>query len=443
MLKSLLKKIIPPLVLSWYHRTLAVLAMHLYGRPSEKMIVIGVTGTNGKSTVVNLIAKILEESGKRVGLTSTVNFKIAGKQWLNKRKMTMLGRFQLQKLLQRMVKKGCTYAVIETSSEGIKQHRHLGINYDVAVFTNLAPEHLESHGGFENYKQAKGKLFKHLTHPKNKIIKGRRIPKAIVANLDDKYVDYFLSFSAERKLGFTSTESAHSEKVKRTVTAANVHLSEQGTRFSALGQEFNLKILGDFTVENALAALTVARHLDIDVRAVKSALESIKYIPGRMQFIHQGQNFKVLVDYAPEPNSLKRLYKNLETIEYNRLIHVLGSCGGGRDKSRQPILGQMAAEKADIVIVANEDPYDDDPMEIISNIAQGAQEKGKHEGANLFKIEDRREALQKAVSLAREGDLVLVTGKGAEQAICVADGKKIPWDDRKVLKELLAKELTP
>lgn len=436
MIKSIIKKIIPPFVISWYHRTLAVLAMYLYGRPSEEIIVIGVTGTNGKSTVVNLIAKILEESGCKVGLTSTVNFKVAGKTWLNSKKMTMLGRFQLQKLLKKMVKAGCKYAVIETSSEGIKQHRHLGINYDVAVFTNLTPEHIESHGSFDKYKKAKAKLFEHLSKSKNKVIRGHRIPKAIVANLDDQHSSYFLSFSAERKLGFT-VQGKENQAAKTVVAASNIQLSESGANFQALGQEIHLNMLGDFSVENALAAVAVGWHFKIDVREMKQAMESIKYIPGRMQLINQGQNFKVMVDYAPEPNSLKRLYKNLNLVPHHRLIHVLGSCGGGRDKARRPVLGRMAAEKADLVIVTNEDPYDDDPMGIINEVAAGAEEKGKQEGVNLFKILDRREALRKAVFLAQEGDLVLVTGKGAEQAICAARGKKIPWDDRKVLKEVL------
>lgn len=440
MIKFLVKKIIPPFVLSWYHRALAIFAMYLYGRPSERLIVIGVTGTNGKSTVVNLIAKILEEAGNKVGLTSTVNFKIAGKTWLNDKKMTMLGRFQLQKLLKKMVRAGCKYAVIETSSEGIKQYRHLGINYDVAVFTNLTPEHIESHGSFENYKKAKGKLFAHLSQSKNKVIKGLRIPKAMVVNLDDQHCSYFLSFPAERKLGFTIQEKEN-QAVRTQVRASNIRLSESGSYFEALGQEFHLNILGDFAVENALAAITSGQHFKIDTREMKRALESIRYIPGRMQLINQGQNFKVMVDYAPEPYSLKRVYKNLDLIPHKRLIHVLGSCGGGRDKARRPILGRIAGEKADIVVVTNEDPYDDDPMQIINEVAAGAQEKGKRDGENLFKILDRREALKKAVFLAQVGDLVLATGKGAEQAICVADGKKIPWDERKVLKELLG-ELT-
>ena len=202
-----IKKIIPPGVFNFlspfYHQTLAYLAAFFYGWPAEKMIVIGVTGTNGKSTTVNLIAAILEKAGFKVGATSTVNFKIGGKIWLNDTKMTMPGRFQLQKMLSQMVKTGCRYGVIETSSQGLAQFRHLGINYDLAVFTNLTPEHLEAHGGFENYKAAKGELFSRLSNSRQKKINGEKIEKIIVANLDDEYAPYFLNFPAERKIGYT------------------------------------------------------------------------------------------------------------------------------------------------------------------------------------------------------------------------------------------------
>src|SRR5688572_27133784 len=172
MLKRLAKKLLPAKAVGAYHRAFALTAAARYGRPSERMIVIGVTGTNGKSTTSNMIARVLEGAGFRVGLATTCNFRIAGKEWLNDTKMTMLGRFRLQKLLADMVKAGCEYAVVETSSEGIAQHRHVGINYDVAVFTNLTPEHIESHGGFENYKAAKLKLFAKLAGDRRKTLKG-------------------------------------------------------------------------------------------------------------------------------------------------------------------------------------------------------------------------------------------------------------------------------
>jgi UDP-N-acetylmuramoyl-L-alanyl-D-glutamate--2,6-diaminopimelate ligase len=197
-----IKKLIPAVWLAAYHKSLAVLADIIYGRPSEKMVVIGVTGTNGKSSTVSLIAEILEKAGYRVGAASTTLFKLADKEWLNDKKMTMLGRFALQKLLRQMVAAGCRYAVIETSSQGIEQYRHLGIHYDVCVFTNLTPEHIEAHGGFDNYKKAKLKLFKHLADAPVKVIGGRKIAKAIVVNGDDRQAKEFLDFQVDKKIVF-------------------------------------------------------------------------------------------------------------------------------------------------------------------------------------------------------------------------------------------------
>ena len=188
-MKALIKKIVNKKALAYYHKTMALLAKGLYRNPSQDMIVIGVTGTNGKSSTVALIAKILEQAGYKVGSTSTVSFKIAGQEWLNDKKMTMLGRFGLQKILSQMKKAGCSHAVIETSSQGIDQFRHLGINYDIAVFTNLTPEHIEAHGGFVNYQKAKEKLFAKLREETHKTYRGSEVPKAIIANGDDEHVN--------------------------------------------------------------------------------------------------------------------------------------------------------------------------------------------------------------------------------------------------------------
>ena len=437
------------------------------------MIVIGVTGTNGKSTTVNLIAKALESGGHKVGLTSTVLFKVAEKEWLNDKKMTMLGRFQLQRLLRQMVKVGCRYAVIEVSSEGIKQFRHSAINFDYVVFTNLTPEHLESHGGFENYKKAKGELFAGLTLKNKKTLLSQVIPKISVINLDDANADYFLQFNADKKIGFSSNNAGgladfRAKKADAFVCAKNIQVSKSGTGFelpfvAAQGDRIiKLKLIGAFNVENALPAIIIAENEGIEFEKVKRGLEEVVVVPGRMEFINEGQNFDVLVDYAPEPASMGKLYETLkqtprdgsgqarEILEIaslhavslamtGRIIHVLGSCGGGRDKARRPILGKMAGEKVDIVIVTNEDPYDDDPSEIIDQVAEGAIQSGKKLDKNLFKIIDRRVAIAKAIELAKAGDLVLITGKGAEQAMAVQNGKHIKWDDRAVVREELRK----
>lgn len=457
--KETVKKFIPRFLLQWYHKVLALAANVFYNFPSNKMVVIGVTGTNGKSTVVHLIAKIFESAGFKVGATSTIGFKVADKEWLNDKKMTMLGRFALQKLLRQMVDAGCRYAVIETSSQGVEQFRHLGINYDVAVFTNLTPEHIEAHGGFENYKKAKGKFFAHLTVKPRKIIDGKKINKVSVVNLDDKHLDYFLNFPADEHYGYglisQESEIRNQEDLK-IVKAEKVEVGMNGSQFMIHNSKFMTHLFGEFNVYNALAAVCVGLSQGLPLDVIAKALEKVKGVPGRMEFIDEGQNFTVLVDYAPEPASMRQLYKTIHDSRFvnlgSKIIHVLGSAGGGRDKARRPILGQIAAENADYVIITNEDPYDEDPLEIIHQVAAGAKKCQRSPGENkfaleqinvkcrmkeLFEIVDRSEAIAKAISLARESDLVIITGKGCEQAICVKDGKKIPWDDRAKVREIL------
>lgn len=443
--KELIKKFIPEFLLRWYHKTLALAANVFYGFPSNKMVVIGVTGTNGKSTTVHLVAKMFEGAGFKVGATSTVGFKIAGEECLNKKKMTMLGRFALQKLLRQMVTAGCRYAVIETSSQGVEQFRHLGVNYDVAVFTNLTPEHIEAHGGFLNYKKAKGKFFAHLASKPKKVIDGKKVPKVSVVNFDDEHAEYFAGFPADEKWMYKISNSKIQIPNKfqnlnfKIIEAENVILGANGVQFMIHDSGFMLHLLGEFNVYNALAAAAVGLSQGMELAKIAETLRKVKGVPGRMEFINEGQNFKVLVDYAPEPASMEKLYETVRGSGFvasgGKIIHVLGSAGGGRDKSRRPILGGIAAENADYVIITNEDPYDENPEEIINQVAAGAV--GKQEGVNLFKILDRGEAIAKALNLAREGDLVIITGKGSEQAICVANNKKIPWDDREKVREIL------
>jgi len=430
-MKSQIKKLIPKPLLAFYHRLLAILANLFYGRPSEKMVVIGVTGTNGKSTTVKLIAKALEAGGAKVGATSTVEFKVAEKEWLNKTKMTMLGRFHLQKLLKQMRKANCKYAVIEVSSQGLDQFRHIGINFDYAVFTNLTPEHIEAHGGFENYKKAKGKLFKFLIQKPNKQFGKQAVKKISVINIDDKHADYFLGFQADKKLTFSAKDNL------ADIVATDIKVSNSGTLFRAKDSQINLRLIGAFNVYNSLPAIAIGLEEGMSLEKIRQGLGKVEVVPGRMESIKEGQNFNLIVDYAPEPYSLKKLYETIDLMQANKIIHVLGSCGGGRDVARRPVLGKMAGQKADYVIVTNEDPYDDDPQEIIDQVAQGALDAGKILDQNLFKILDRRQAIEKAVGLAREGDLVLITGKGSEQAMVVKNNKKVPWDDRKVAREVI------
>ncbi|PIR97307.1 MAG: UDP-N-acetylmuramoyl-L-alanyl-D-glutamate--2,6-diaminopimelate ligase [Candidatus Doudnabacteria bacterium CG10_big_fil_rev_8_21_14_0_10_41_10] len=431
-MKQLIKKVTPRFMLSGYYFTLAFLGAMFYGFPSKETIVIGVSGTNGKSTVVNLIERILSEAGHKTGLISTYNIKIAGKEEYNKTKLTMPGRFFLQKKIREATKAGCKFVVVETSSEGILQSRHRFIHFDIAVFTNLTPEHIERHGSFENYKNAKLKLFQYLEKLSYKYIDGKKIKKLIVANGDDKHSDEFVNFNVDKKLRFSLAKNAE-------MVASNIQTNSEGSNFLVSEIQFKIALLGQKNISNCLAAISVANSLGVSLEVCSKSLSKVKGIPGRMEWIDEGQNFRVMIDYAPEPYSMKFLYETVKIFEKNKIIHVFGSAGGGRDKSRRPVLGKLVGESADIAIVTNEDPYDESPQEIIDQVAKGVEQVGKKEGENLFKILDRKEAIKKALSLAKEKDLVLITGKGSEQYMVVGNGKKIPWDDRVVVREEIKK----
>jgi len=449
MLKRLLRRIVPPSLLRAYHKSLAILAAKVYGDPSSRMLVIGVTGTNGKTTTANMIAAILEGAGHTVGLATTSNFRIAGKERLNATKMTMLGRFALQKLMRQMADAGCTHAVIETSSEGIAQFRHVGVAYDMAVLTNLTPEHLESHGGFENYKAAKLRLFETLMRGPEKRVGGVVTQKVFVVNLASPHAKDFLAPPANKKYGYfvartPGADDASSEPALATWPLAVIKALEPsydltGASFTVRDVRFHVPMLGQANVENALAAISVGIAAGAPLEGMAASLRALRTVPGRQETVHADQDFVAMVDYAHEPEAMRRLYEMLAVVPRGRTIHVIGSAGGGRDKARRSVLGKMAGERADVVVVANEDPYDDDPRAIMEAVAAGAREAGKKDGSDLFLIEDRRAALEKAVSMAAKGDLVLATGKGAEQWICVADGKKVPWDERTELQNAIVR----
>ncbi len=351
-----------------------------------------------------------------------------------------------------MVNDGCQYAVIETTSQGIEQFRHRFINYDILVFTGLYPEHIEAHGGFENYKRAKGKLFAHLERcgfkyaDKNKkVVKAKsgmakihseKVKKVIIVNGDDEHAEYFLNHKVDEKISYTSHAIRYtSGDVKYNV--GKIEEGVSGISFSVDDVKFNLQLIGGFNVRNTLTAICVGLTQELTLEQIKFGLESIGGVPGRFEHIDEGQSFTVIVDYAFEPRAVEKLYETIKLIPHKRVIHVLGSAGGGRDVARRPVLGKIAGEKADIVIITNEDPYDDDPGIIIDQVAVGAEKSGKKMDENLYKILDRREAIRKALRIAEENDLVLITGKGCEQAICVEGGKRIKWDDRKAVREEL------
>lgn len=410
-----------------------------YGRPARKLIVVGITGTKGKTTASRLVASALEAGGFKVGLLSTVEFQIAEKRWLNDKKMTMLGRGQIQHMLKQMVEAGCTYVVVETSSEGILQWRHYGLHYDISVFTNLGTEHQERHGGFENLRRDKGKIFAGLSQTKHKIIAGKKVPKVIVANTDDANADYFLQFTADEKYSFGLKESSSKYQLVSSVVATSIVSGKNQIEFMASGSKFVIRLLGEFNVPNALAAIAVAQSQHISNEKIAIGLNSVTLVEGRMEEVNAGQDFKVLVDYAHEALSFTELFTSLRKMvgDNKKIISVIGSDGGGRDKGKRTKMGEIAGRLTDYVVVTDVNCYDEDPREIAEMLALGARQSGKEDDKNLFIEVDRYKGIEKAIALASAGDVVVITAKGTEPFIAVANGKKIPWDDRRVAKEIL------
>jgi UDP-N-acetylmuramoyl-L-alanyl-D-glutamate--2,6-diaminopimelate ligase len=372
--------------------------------------------------VVQLTTDILKEAGFKVASISSIRFQINDREWQNKLKMTMPGRLKLQRFLRQALNKGCQYAVLEVTSEGIKQFRHKFINFDAAVLTNLTKEHIEAHGGFENYKKAKGELF--------------RITKNIhIINLDDKSAEYFLQFGADEKWGYGIKCQNPNVKPQKFIKATDIKISTDGANFTIEDTQFHLKLLGEFNIYNSLTAACIGLSQGVRLEIIKKALEKIGGVAGRIELV-VSRPFKVFVDYAHTPDALESVYKALTSSNFrvldSNLICVLGSCGGGRDKWRRPEMGRLASRYCNKIILTNEDPYDENPVQIIEDI-----EKGVSQTADYEKILERREAIRRALALARPNDIVIITGKGNEPWMCVSGGKKIHWDDRQVVKEEL------
>ncbi|MFH1111978.1 MAG: UDP-N-acetylmuramoyl-L-alanyl-D-glutamate--2,6-diaminopimelate ligase [Patescibacteria group bacterium] len=443
-IKSKIRLFFPEWVFGLYHAFWALAGNCIYNWPSRQLIIIGVTGTKGKSTVAAMICHSLNKLGLKCGMISTATIKIGEREWLNNLKMTMPGRLTLQKYLRQMVRAGCKYAVVETSSEGIRQWRHIGINYDIAIFTNLTPEHIESHGSFERYRSAKLKLWKKLQRsPKWLVVNQTKkfIPKVSIVNGDDPEYDKFIFYPADKKFIYSIKEKKFDTGIIH-LRAEQVKTEQRSIEFFINNVKFELPIGGKFNVANTLAALTFLVSQEVDLDQAANALKTFTGAPGRLEFIEAGQAFQVVVDYAHTAESLEAIYetliRSLEHKSTSQLIAVLGSCGGGRDKDKRVKLGALAAKYADLVIVTNEDPYDEDPQSIMQAVANGAKAMGKQEEKNLWLIIDRRQAIAKALKLAKAGDTVIVTGKGSEQWL-VTKNSKLSWDDRMVIREELNK----
>lgn len=413
----LARKIIPKKIFKAlqpaYHWLMALLAAVIYRFPSRKIFVVGVTGTKGKTSTIEIISAILEEAGFKTALTSSLRFKAGEESEKNKFKMTMPGRFFLQKFLRKAVREKCQYAILEMTSEGAIQHRNKFIKTNAFILTNLAPEHIESHGSFEAYRDAKLRYFRDLEKSKEKI-------RIAAINEDDQSAPHFLKFNIPQKIKYGLKD------------VSNYNLQKDGLSFTFGGVETKSKLSGLFNLYNILAAIAFCKTQSIGDETIKKAIEKFQGIEGRLEKIDEGQNFTIIVDYAHTPDSLEKVY---ETFQTSRKICVLGSAGGGRDKWKRPEMGKISSKHCDQIILTNEDPYDEDPGQILLDVKSGIYSE------RCEIIMDRREAINKALSYAKTGDTVIITGKGAEPWLMGPKGTKIKWDDREVVREELRKIL--
>lgn len=419
-----MKHLIPFFILNIYHRALALVAAITYRFPSKNLIVIGVTGTNGKSTTVDLTHRIFVAAGFRVASVSSLRFIIADREWKNELKMTMPGRFFIQKFLRDAVDAKCDIAIIEVTSEGIRQSRHSHIDFDVAAVTNVTPEHIESHGSFEKYRAAKLKLFE-------AVARSPKHGKAIVINGDDPSAMLFLHTQRSEAWIYGLKQDKWDTLGHAVIPQAHA-VRDDSIQFISQGIEFVIKMRGEFNLYNTLCATTIALSRGIAPETIRDAFIGVSGISGRMEFITNPPNsiFSVVVDYAHTPDALSNVYETLSKKD-NRLLCVLGSAGGGRDKWKRSEMGKIADKYCEEIFLTNEDPYDEDPEDIIQEVAKGIIQKKP----NI--ILNRKDAIEAAIKKAGADDTVIITGKGAEPLMMLDGGKKISWDDREVVRDIL------
>lgn len=394
-----------------YHFFLAWAGAILYRFPAKHLTVIFITGTKGKTSTAEIMNGILEANGAVTALLGTLRFKVADKNERNMRKMTIPGRFFIQKKLREAVDAGCTHAVIEMTSEGAKQFRQHGIDADVLIFTNLAPEHIESHGSYEAYRDAKLSIARSLA-------RSSKPKRFMVANTDDQEGHLFLQMPGVTPLSY-------GRKDGEPIEADDTHIS-----LTFRGTPITSSLSGIFNAYNILGAATAAEALGIPLEAIAQGIRATTTIAGRAEKVNAGQSFPVVVDYAHTPDSLEALYGAFAP--YHKIC-VLGNTGGGRDKWKRPVMGSIAESHCDTIILTNEDPYDEDPRSILEEIASGMHTKKPEI------ILDRKEAIERAVSIARstEHAAVLITGKGTDPYIMGPKGSRIPWDDATVARAAL------
>jgi UDP-N-acetylmuramoyl-L-alanyl-D-glutamate--2,6-diaminopimelate ligase len=413
---------------------LAYLAAALYGYPARSMTMIGVTGTDGKTTTSNLIYEILLSAGLPAGIISTVNAMIGSEVYDTGFHVTTPQATEVQHYLARMKTAGLSHVVLEATSHGLAQHRVTACDFDIGVVTNITHEHLDYHGSYEAYRSAKASL---LTGIANTSHKENGAPRVAVINRDDSSYDYLHAVTTVRQVSYSLSPGAD-------VWAENIHHSAAGLSFMARGPGFQApvacNIVGLYNVSNCLAAIgATVVALGIHPEAARQGIANLRGVPGRMEQINMGQPFIAIVDFAHTPNALRQALASARVMSEGRVIAVFGSAGL-RDREKRRMMAETSAELADISILTAEDPRTESLDEILEEMAEGARVKGGVEGKTFLRVPDRGQAIREAITMARPGDLVIACGKGHEQSMCFGD-IEYPWDDRTAMRAALAELL--
>lgn len=389
----------------------ADIAVAYYDLPSDQLFMIGITGTNGKTTTSYLIKHIMDRANRPSGLIGTIEY-ITGKNRYDS-SLTTPGSLQLQKYLKEMVLDGCKSCVMEVSSHSLAQDRIKNINFNAAIFTNLTQDHLDYHNTLENYADAKKLLFDSLSASSSAII-----------NIDDVWAAKMIENTRGRIVTYGIENSAD-------LNARNIEFTLNGLKFdlhfSNKIEKISSPLIGRFNVYNILAAIALGLEANLSFEEIRSSIVTYKNAPGRLEKV-DSQNFHVFVDYAHTPDALQKVLATLKEINKNRIITVFG-CGGNRDRGKRPKMGKIASELSDLTIITSDNPRSENPKDIISEIISGIQQK------NYLVEEDRYLAIKKAIDLAKKGDIVLIAGKGHETTQSFANKKQL-FDDRKIAKEL-------
>jgi len=416
-------------------RALTWMAGSFHDWPAHKLTMIGVTGTDGKTTTTNLIHKILIAANLKAGMISTVNAVIGDEVLDTGFHVTTPDAHDVQLYLAKMVEAGLTHVVLETTSHGWSQYRVDACEFDIGVVTNITHEHMNEHGSYENYRAAKARLFSSLEITREKAQGNPRL--GVINRDDDKSFEFLTDFIKVNKLNYGLGDGAD-------VRGVDISYSPSGIHFTAQSKDFELdvtsKLVGAYNVSNCLAALTTAVYgLDIKPEIAAQGIASLEGIPGRMERIDLGQNFTAIVDFAHTPNALKSALEAGRTMTNGQVISVFGSAGL-RDKAKRRMMAETSAELADLTILTAEDPRTESLEGILDEMASGARSRGGIDGETFWRIPDRGEAIRFALKLARPGDIVLICGKGHEQSMCFGTREHL-WDDRTAMRAALGEYL--